>query len=255
MLKKIAFVIVFVVRVSLVAGGAATTKEMSGKIDAYTLLTELEEMVKEVPDTKEECQAVLKKISAWQKKKRKDLQAQRISPKYGFECQWIPQDYEDSRACTQVLPSNERAIEGGWSLKMMMDLIGGDEQKNKGEAWVNMLENPPHGEHIPVNLRGRTVTASVYALHGARGERSRPNGLQVFVKDKGWKSQYGPWHNVEEEDWMDISLKVSRFKPRGGYVDPGFDPTQIIAVGVKMGAGGGSKATYKDPVYVDGVNW
>lgn len=254
MLNKMTCVVVLAAGASLLAG-AAPGKETLAKIDAYTLLIELQEMVKEVPETKEGCQAALEKIRAWQETRLKELQDQRIRPKYGFECQWVPQDYEDSRACTQVLLSKERAVQGRYSLKMMMDLVAGDKERDKGEAWINMLENPPHGEHIPVNLRGRTVTASVYAPRGARGERSRPNGFQVFVKDKKWKSQYGPWHNVREEDWMDISLKVSRFNPPGGHTDPGFDPTQIIAVGVKMGAGGGSKAKYKDPVFIDAVDW
>lgn len=254
MLTKMTCVVVLAAGASLLAG-AAPGQETPPKIDAHTLLIELQEMVKEIPDTKEGCQAAIEKIRAWQERRFEELQAQRISPKYGFEYQWVPQDYEDSRACTEVLLSEEKAVQGRYSLKMMMDLVAGDEQKSKGEIWVNMLENPPAGEHIPLNLRGRTVTAWVYAARAARGERSRPNGFQVFVKDKDNKNQYGPWHNVTPEDWFDISLKVSPFKPMGGHMDLGFDPTQIIAVGVKMGAGGGSKAKYKGPVFIDAVDW
>jgi hypothetical protein len=38
-------------------------------------------------------------------------------------------------------------------------------------------------------------------------------------------------------------------------MEPGFDPSQIIAVGLKLGAGGGSTAVYQGPIYVDAVNW
>jgi hypothetical protein len=38
-------------------------------------------------------------------------------------------------------------------------------------------------------------------------------------------------------------------------MEPGFDPNQIISVGVKMGVGGGSTATYKGPIFIDGVDW
>lgn len=254
MLKKMTCVVVLAAGASLLAG-AATSRVPLLKIDAHSLLVELQEMVKEIPQTREACQAALEKVRAWRETRWKQLQNQGIRPKYSFEYQWMLQDYEDSRACTQVLLSEEKALQGDYSLKMIMDLVGGHKERGKGEAWVNMLENPPYGEHIPVNLRGRTVTIWVYAPRGARGERSRPNGFQVFVKDKDYKSQYGPWHNVTEEGWFEISLKVSPFKPIGGHMDTGFDPGQIIAVGVKMGAGGSSKAVYEGPIYLDAVDW
>lgn len=245
----------FLIGVSLIAGEESKTKETPQKIDAQTLLIELEGMMKDIPATKEGCQRLLENISKWEKEKRASLQKQATHPKYGFECGWIPQDYEDSRACTQVLLSEEKAMQGHYSLKMMMDLVGGDKHKSKGEAWVNTLENPPVGEHIPVNLQGRTVTAWVYAPAGARGKWNKPNGFQIFVKDKDYKSEYGPWHNVTEEDWFKISLKVSPFAPENGSMDAGFDPGQIIAIGVKMGAGDGSTAMYKGHVFIDGIDW
>lgn len=259
--RKISF-IVFLAAVAgllMVACSAEEKAQMKpNKIDAHTLLIELEEMVREIPVTEKGCQAKLKEIRAWQKKSWKQLQAQSISPKFGFECQWVAQTNEpNTRACTkvQVLQLKNKTLQGDCSLEMTMDLDGGDEHKRNGEAWVNMLQNPPVGEHIPVNLLGRTVTAWIYAPWGARGEPDKPNGFQVFVKDKKWKGQYGPWRNVIPAEWFKISLKVSPFAPRDGYVDPNFDPTQIIAVGVKMGTGGGSKERYKGPVYIDGVNW
>ena len=181
-----------------------------------------------------------------------------VTSKYGFESDtmgWKAQDYEDSRACAQVMRSADRAKDGRHSLKMMMNLVGGDENRSKGEAWVNMLAKPPKGERAPLNLERRAITAWVYAPEGARGERSRPNGFQVFVKDKKWRNEYGPWQNVVEGEWVKLSLTVSASEPESGWMDDGFDPKQIIAVGVKMGAGGESSATYKGPVYVDAVDW
>jgi len=258
MLNKIVCVTMFVIGASLVAAEAPKSKETSEKVDAHMLLTELEEMIRDIPDTKEGCQKLLQNISAWQKEKQAVLQKQATHPKYGFEYQWVAQkDDPNTRACTkvQVVQPKQKALEGDYSLEMTMDIDGGDEHKRNGEAWVNMLEDPPVGEHIPVNLLGRTVTAWIYAPWGARGKPDKPNGFQVFVKDKEWKCQYGPWRNVREAEWFQVSLKVSPFAPKDGYMDCGFDPNQIIAVGVKMGAGGGSRATYKGPVYVDGVNW
>ncbi|UCG56893.1 MAG: hypothetical protein JSU70_18760 [Phycisphaerales bacterium] len=255
MLNRIACVIVLMVGASLVGSCAAATNKTDGRIDAHTLLADLKEMIKETPETKQKCQEMLENIRAWREKSWKQLQGQSVSPKYGFEYQWKPQTYEDSMACTQALFSDERHVEGNCSLKMMMDLVGGHKRRSKGEVWVDMRDHPPVGEHVPVNMLGHTVAASIYAPWRARGKPDKPNGFQVFVKDKDYRSQYGPWHNVREAEWFKISLNVSPFAPRGGHMDSGFDPTQIIVVGVAMGAGGGSKATYKGPVYVDGVDW
>jgi len=181
-----------------------------------------------------------------------------IKSKYSFEdgpMGWIPQDYEDSKACVQVLHSDEVAKDGRYSLKMLMDLVGGDAHKSKGEAWVNMLDNSPSGETIPVDLTNRTITAWVYAPPGSRGDRSKPNGFQLFVKDENWKSEYGPWKNIVEGQWIKISLAVSTSKPQSGYMDRAFDPNRIIAVGAKMGSGDGSTAKFNEAVYIDAIDW
>jgi len=178
--------------------------------------------------------------------------------KYSFEdgsMGWIPQDYENSRAVVQVFQSDETAKEGQYSLKMLVELLGGDAHKSQGEVWVNMQNNPPNGEQIPIDLNNRTVTAWVHAPQGSTGDTDSPNGFQLFVKDENWKSLYGSWHNVVEDDWVQISLIVSDTKPTDGWIDSGFDPSQIIAIGVKIGSGGDSTAKYEGPVYIDAIDW
>ncbi len=168
---------------------------------------------------------------------------------------WVAQDYEDSQGCTKVSRSDEKGHGGRHSLKMRMDLIGKHKHKSTGEAWVDWQDDPPPGERIPADMLNRTITVWVYAPRGSRGERGKPNGFQVFVKDENWKSQYGTWKNVREGEWSQISLTVSTDKPRGGYVDQGFNPKRIIAMGVKMGIGGRSSAKFKGAVYIDTVKW
>ena len=138
---------------------------------------------------------------------------------------------------------------------MIMDLVGGDPEKSRGEAWVNWSNSPPSGAAIPIDLTNRTITAWVYAPQDSIGDSSKPNGFQVFVKDENWNSEYGTWHNVSEGQWSQISLTVSISQPEDGHMDPGFDPSRIIALGVKMGSGEGSTATYEGPVYIDAVDW
>jgi hypothetical protein len=177
---------------------------------------------------------------------------------YSFESGsmgWVAQDYEDSKACVQAEWSDEAAKDGEHSLKCLMDLIGEDSQKSKGEVWVDMSDNPPSGKTIPTDLTNRTISAWVYAPRGSKGDRNRPNGFQIFVKDENWKTEYGPWANVVEGQWVKISLTVSATKPASGYKDAEFDPSRIMAIGVKMGAGGGSTAKFDGTIYIDAIDW
>ena len=185
-----------------------------------------------------------------------------IESKYSFEDElhgWMPQTFENSMACLQVSMSAENVKEGQFSLMLDMDLIGGDAQKSQGEAWVDMRNFPPVGEYLPltpIDLRDHTITVWVFAPSGSMGENSRPNGFQIFVKDITWKSNYSSWTNVVENQWMQLSFTITASQAEnGGYMEAGFDPSQIIAIGVKMGSGGGSTAVYKGPIYIDAVDW
>lgn len=265
MVKKTVYMaLLAVVAASFV--GACSADEMpqktSAKIDARMLLAELGDMLKEMPDTEEKCQAKLEALRDWQRTKLVELMNQPKSVKYDFECPWVAQEYEDSQACTKVLFSGKqtyRAVEGG-SLEMAIDLVDGDKHKSSGEAFVDMRKYPPVGEHVPVDMRGRTISAFVYAPWGARGTPDSPNGFQVFAKSQSAdddvnECRYGPWYNAREAEWREIKLKVSRDPPRiedGEVMTPGFDPNQIVIVGVKMGAG---KKGYKGPVFVDAISW
>lgn len=186
------------------------------------------------------------------------VQPQQVPPKYDFEdslTSWIPQDYRDSRACVAVRTCTTVAKVGHRSLEMSMNLIAQDAESSKGEAWVDMLQHPPVGLQAPLDLTGRTIAVWVYAPHGAAGEQNAPNGFQVFVKDSEWRGQYGKWHDIDEGEWMPVTLTVSAQTPTGGWRAEGFNPREVIAVGLKMAAGGASSARYRGPLYVDAVDW
>ncbi|MCL5997859.1 MAG: hypothetical protein M1546_17665 [Chloroflexi bacterium] len=184
-----------------------------------------------------------------------------ITSKYSFEqgvMGWVKQVYTDSQSCVEISRTGEMHYEGRYSLAMRMDLVGADpdDRKRKGEAWVDMMTSPPaSGESIPLDLTNRIVTAQVYAPQGARGDDQHPNGFQIFVKDEKFRSLYGPWSDVAEGRWIQITMTVSSSAQAGGSITPGFDPSRIRVVGVKMAAGDDSKATYGAIVYIDKVDW
>ncbi len=179
---------------------------------------------------------------------------------YPFTTKWKPQTYPNSQAIWAVFVSTNMPHSGIGSLETTVDLVGGHPNKSNGEVFVDLryhppLCNPPDCVIAPVNFEGISITAQVFAPTGSRGDPQRPNGLQLFVKDEAWRSFYGSWHNIRDNQWNQISVIPGRSAPPLGYMDPGFDPTRIILLGVKLGAGGGSTATFSGTLWLDDVDW
>ena len=172
--------------------------------------------------------------------------------RYGFESGvegWAPEtSWPDSLGINEVAQSDLARL-GKHSLMLTADLEGGHPNRSKGEAFVQ----------IPIqNLENKPITAWVFVPRRAIGDAKRPNGIQVFVKDELWRGEYGTWWDIFEgwvEDWFQVTLTPSGSPPPNGYMAPGFDPTQIRAVGIKVAIGDGSKREYNGPIYVDCVDY
>jgi serine/threonine protein kinase len=180
------------------------------------------------------------------------------SSKYGFEQsteKWVKQIFQDSQAVAAVKQSKERAKFGCYSLELTVDLIGNDPQQSKGEAFVDLISPP--SINAPVNLEGVEITIWAYVPRKAAGDSNHPSGIQVFVKDREKRSEYGSWLNLtgNTDKWVPVRLTPSKEMPPDGHKDQGFDPTNLVAVGLKISAGTNSTATYSGPIYVDGVSW
>ncbi len=144
--------------------------------------------------------------------------------------------------------SQEQVHGGSYSLKLLVNVAGGD------------LSRPPSGEvsvdlqdlaHVPrdysVDLSMQEVSVWVYVPPGNEGEPQRPNFLQIFVKDASSQAVglYGGDRNIPDSGgWLRLSMIVTADPP-------GFDPTQVRFLGVKVGIGGGSSAALTDAIYVD----
>jgi len=174
--------------------------------------------------------------------------------RYGFESGimgWTNETYTDSQGVIAIDQSSDRAKFGRHSLKLTVDLEGGHANRSQGEAYVEISAQ---------NLNNKPITVWVYVPEGAVGERSKPNGFQVFVKDtdKNWRAEYGTWWNITSAKvnaWQQVTLTPSTTEPPDGSMEIGFDPTQIRAVGVRVAIGKGSTATYRGPIYIDAVDW
>jgi len=172
--------------------------------------------------------------------------------RYGFEkgpVRWTIETDESSQGVINLSRSNDQAKFCKHSLKLMTNLEGGHRNRSKGEAYI---------EFNPQNLEEKPITIWVFVPDSAIGERQHPNGLQVFVKDINWQAEYGTWNNITPqivEQWEKITLTPSRVRPIGGYIDQGFDPTQIKSIGIKIAIGDSSASTYRGPIYIDSVDW
>lgn len=179
---------------------------------------------------------------------------------YPWTTSWKAQTYYDSQAITAVSITTDCAHSGVGGLKMTVDLVGGHPNKSSGEVFVDLRYHPPLLEPpccltAPVDFDGIQICAYVWCPAGSRGNPSRPNGLQVFVKDENRRSFYGNWHNIQENQWNHICVMPGTTAPPWGHMDPGFDPTKIVLLGVKVGAGGGSTATFSGTMCLDDVGW
>ena len=179
------------------------------------------------------------------------------SSKYGFEqgpMGWEVQTMDDSKAFASLRISEVPRF-GNKSLEVTVGLTKGDPDSSKGEVWVNWQKAPHESLPVPADLESLELTAYVFAPPGSGGPESSPNGLQVFVKDSEWRSEYGTWKNITENYWNKVSLKVSRTRPDAGHMDSGFDPAAIIAIGLKMGVGSGGDTEFHGKILLDGVDW
>ncbi len=181
--------------------------------------------------------------------------------RYGFEAGtdgWRTNDAANVKAVKAISRVSTYKQSGTYSLKVDLDLQGSVSNWNSGETYVDMLNYPPFGIPAPANLEGKAISMYVFCPPSSIGNPSYPNGLQVFVKDDAFKSEYGTWANITVGTtgaWNLITLTPSTNAPAGGYMDAGFNPKKIRMVGLKIGAGSGSTYRYIGPVYLDTVSF
>ncbi len=188
------------------------------------------------------------------------------SAKYNFETTaqgWQAQTWIDSQGITAVARDTTKAKNGVASLRCTVNLQGGDESQlpnTKGEAWVDMQNNPPAGVTVPVDLSNATVSVWLFLPAEAAGDPSRPNGIQIFFKDSNWKNRYSSWHNIGNppyglatDSWVQVTVNCA--SENWAYEDAGFDMSKVRAIGVKIGTGGGSTATFNGYIWIDSVDW
>jgi outer membrane biosynthesis protein TonB len=193
-------------------------------------------------------------------------------PKFSFESSemgWKSQEGDYMRAVTSVSRSFVQAKEGRASLELKMQLFGGSGENHYGnynysgdDVIVDMRYSRPSGvvAYAPYDLTDKTIMCWVYAPPGSGGIPDSPNSLQLFVKDANLRRRDGTRVDItpgREGTWFLIALDLRARVPGDEYEDPGFDPTRIILLGVKISAGEEStdQMWYEGPILLDACDW
>lgn len=170
---------------------------------------------------------------------------------------WYAQDYPGNHAIQNISRSGKISKHGDYSLTGHIRLIGGDSDYDQGEIYVNMLQSPPRKYKPPINLKDLQVSASIFIPKDVvMGDEV--GGIQVFLKDEQWNSQYGPYISLDNkiEYWFDLTILPGRnYDNVSGFIDAEFDPTRIIALGIRIDGCGIKECIYEGNIFFDSFRW
>ena len=154
---------------------------------------------------------------------------------------WTRQTYTDSQGVKSGSIVNFLNPHSGSScLRMFLNLVASDPHLGKGEMYLDAAgADAKAGDGVSVNFQdmtGKTLSAWIVApyTNGAGVCGIYGNfGIQLFVKDVFYRSQYGPWTSMTNDPSVfPVTMNVGA----GGnaYTDPGFDARAVALVGVKV---------------------
>ena len=158
---------------------------------------------------------------------------------------WRVQDSENIRGVTAV-----RYDETEKCLVLDCDLKGKDLHLSQGEIVIDLNYIPCLEANAPVNMTGRLIKAVVQVPPGFVGPESVPNGCQVFVKDTSLRSQYGTRVDCTHNGSFTVKLSPSTVNPYRGETTPGFDPTKIKFMGIKIAINTDSTFLFKGKIKI-----
>jgi hypothetical protein len=169
---------------------------------------------------------------------------------------WTYQTYSDSQGFTDTRRCTGKAHTGIGSLCITADLKGGDPHRSQGEVYCDLRNHAPRGVSVPVNMENVNAHCWLCLPPGSAGPEGARNGVQLFFKSQdensdAWHSYYSEWVNIQPSwggRWIKFTANPSE---PAGYKDPQFDPSKVIAIGVKFAINTESTATLAGTIYLD----
>ena len=173
---------------------------------------------------------------------------------------WTFETFRDSQGFFDTQVVRGIACSGGGSLRISADLAGGHPNRSSGEVHLVLGDHPaalcPRAGVPYLNLDGITARCTILLPPGSAGPAAAPNGVQFLFKtrlsDEQWPSLYTAWQNIGPAwEGKCVSLVAQVTRAGAAHVDPGFDPTQVSLIGLKVGISSASLASLTGPIYLD----
>lgn len=190
--------------------------------------------------------------------------------KFGFETGtqgWKSQNWKDFRGGIGVEQTTEYSKSGSYALLLNCNISGNSSTNSEAGAFVDFREGiyAPN-INAPVDLEEKTIKCWILIPSSeADGDPHQPNGVQLFVKsikNEGTSneqlfSEYGAWYDLPGRtgSWFEITLEPGIETPEGGFSEEGFDPKNIVVIGIKIAIGTGSSSSFQGPLFIDDIDW
>lgn len=144
---------------------------------------------------------------------------------------WRHQTYQDSQAINFV---ERDYLNNQWEIDL--NLITGDEEKSQGEMYLDLRYDIPGLEwQAPIDMRGKEISFMFKLDEAFEYDPLSLCNIQAFAKDENWNSQYGTRvEMVKGESWIRVSLVPTEGNVNLGFTDPGFDPSRITMIGLRI---------------------
>jgi len=148
---------------------------------------------------------------------------------------WRNQDHTSSLGITEVDHDYETAA---WDVAVSLDSARAG--MTNGEMYLDMrYDIPGYNFQSPLNLSEADEKISFYFRIDDKFLQNTPynSTIQVFVKDNKWRSQYGSKVVITRENidrWVEVFLKPTASAQGQGYTDAGFDPTNVVMLGIRV---------------------
>ena len=150
--------------------------------------------------------------------------------------------------------SQEEVCKGRQSLKLTTELRSDEGEVYRETEAVGYFDNAvPQGmDHPgPYDLTGNRVSCYVYVPEDLAMEPPQAF-YNLFIKDTAFGNQYNARLYMTEDTadtWQQMELIVG--ERNDGYIDDGFDTTNVRALGIVIGIVEGSPIRFTGPVYID----
>lgn len=144
---------------------------------------------------------------------------------------WRHQTYQDSQAISFV---ERDYVNDQW--QVMLELETGSVESSKGEMYLDLRYDIPSLEwQSPIDMRGKEISFMFKLDENFEYDPGSLCDIQVFAKDENWNTQYGTRVEMAKtSDWIKVSLIPTAENINFGYTEPGFDPSSIVMIGLRI---------------------